>query len=278
MDIVDPLALYPWIPVTASNAGLFISRGHGRHPERVIDSYELIFVSQGQLGMFEADRRFVLSAGQTLILWPGRRHGGTTPYPADLQFYWLHFAVHATTTGAEAGITVPQVATLRQPERIIQLFRWFLDAQESAETLSSLSVDLLVLQMLQEVAVADADERSESSSTAVVLAQQAERYLHTHFHIPISTADIARALDCNPDYLGRIYHRVYGTTMTEALHRRRLRLACALLLDSAHTVAEVAQACGFSDPAYFRRTFLRQQGMSPRAYRRLYARLHVNTE
>ncbi len=71
---------------------------------------------------------------------------------------------------------------------------------------------------------------------------------------------------------------MYGVTITEALHRRRLRLASTLLLDREYTIPEVARACGVADPAYFRRLFLRQEGMSPRSYRRLYARLHVNTE
>jgi hypothetical protein len=34
------------LPITAKNAGLFISRGKGEHPDRVIDSFELIFVTK----------------------------------------------------------------------------------------------------------------------------------------------------------------------------------------------------------------------------------------
>jgi hypothetical protein len=62
--------------VKAQNAGLFISRGQGTHPTRVIDSHELIFVKEGCLEMWEANRTFRVEAGQTLHLWPMRMHGG----------------------------------------------------------------------------------------------------------------------------------------------------------------------------------------------------------
>jgi AraC-like DNA-binding protein len=43
-------------------------------------------------------------------------------------------------------------------------------------------------------------------------------------------------------------------------------------------VDEVARRCGFEDPGYFRRIFRRHEQMSPRAYRHLYGRVHVNAE
>jgi len=93
MNITDKLVLHLQPPLTACNAGLFISRGYGIHPDRVIDSYELIFVRKGRLDMQEHGRAFVIESGQTLVLWPGLRYGGTRPYPHDLSFYWIHFRI-----------------------------------------------------------------------------------------------------------------------------------------------------------------------------------------
>ena len=72
----------------ALNAGLFVSPGFGTHPERVLDSYELMFVTQGRLDMFEENRSFSLLRNQTLLLCPGLRHGGLLPYLPDVNFYW----------------------------------------------------------------------------------------------------------------------------------------------------------------------------------------------
>jgi hypothetical protein len=137
-------------PVKAQNAGLFISRGGAMHPTRVIESHELIFVIQGQLDMWEEDRVFHLEAGQTLHLWPGRKHGGTTPMPPDLKFYWIHFEVRncdiADSYGdgdvLEATINMPQVVLLPHPEGLERLFRIFLVEQETG-MLNALSANLL---------------------------------------------------------------------------------------------------------------------------------------
>ncbi|WP_309569999.1 AraC family transcriptional regulator [Deinococcus sp.] len=39
----------------------------------------------------------------------------------------------------------------------------------------------------------------------------------------------------------------------------------------------MGRRCGFEEVGYFRRLFKRQEGVSPRAFRQLYARLHVHT-
>src|ERR1700726_2380732 len=75
----------------ACNAGLFVSPAHGIHPERVIDSYELILVRTGTLVLGEEATVFALEQGDTLILWPGRVHRGVAPYAANTSFYWVHF-------------------------------------------------------------------------------------------------------------------------------------------------------------------------------------------
>ena len=75
----------------ACNAGLFVSPAHGIHPERVIDSYELILVRTGTLVLGEETTVFALEQGDTLILWPGRVHRGVAPYASNTSFYWVHF-------------------------------------------------------------------------------------------------------------------------------------------------------------------------------------------
>ena len=325
MATVDLLKIKGSLPVVPQNAGLFISRGEGIHPTRVIGSYELIFVRQGRLGMFEGRRRFELGAGQTLLLWPGRKHGGTIPYPRDLSFYWIHFTLNPGAmkyrpvilpffarkpcgpacnamrsiagrlpqggTGFLASqgsakmprglprgalLSVRQTAILRQPDRLVELFRRFLDDQESG-CLTPVNGACLIIQMLTEVSRNFKNTMQENSSS-IVLASRAEDYIRTHFDKSISARDIARTLRCNPDYLGRIFHLAFDCTLTERLHQRRIQKAKSLLLDGKLNINEIASNCGFNDAVFFRRIFERKCDMTPLAFRKLYARVHVNTE
>jgi AraC-like DNA-binding protein len=269
------LSLNCAVSVQACNAGLFVSRGRGKHVERTIDSFVLIFVRNGELGMHENGRHFDLHAGQTLLLWPGRTHGGTRPYPRNLSFYWIHFELRTGRKGArKPNLRVPQFATARREDRMVELFRRFLDDQESG-LLEPLPAALLITEMLCEVA-ASAERGTPPATATAALAARAEQYVRAHFHMPVGTSDIARELDCNPDYLGRIFQRTYGYTIVDAIHQQRIRTARRLLMESALNIDQIAQECGFGDSHYFRRIFRRSQGISPRAFRRLYARAHVN--
>jgi len=264
-------------PVQACNAGLFVSRGQGRHGTRIIESHELIFVRSGTLGMFEDRRRFTLRAGQALLLRAGRRHGGTLPYPPDLRFYWIHFRLRPEggTRRAAHTLRLPSQTTVSRPDRLTELFRLFLDDQEN-DRLTPLTADLLLLLMLSEVANTRPDD--PTAATASSLAGRAELLIRLHADTPLSTASLAAELRCNPDYLGRIFHQTNGRTLTAAIHAQRHRRARAMLLEDNRSIKEIARACGFDDAGYFRRLFRRQEGLSPSAYRRLYARMHVNLE
>ncbi len=269
-------------PLKAQNAGLFISRGLAPHPTRVIESHELIFVRQGELDMWEEDTHFHLEAGQTLHLWPGRHHGGLTIMPVGLRFYWIHFEVDEPYRKSDSArsdpllLKVPQVATLPQPERLERLFRMFLDDQETA-MLHPNSANLLTTLMLIEVVESSAEKPVDPDSLNMV-ATWAHTYIRMNYDRPITTAKVARALGYNADYLGRIYHRVYGYTLTEAIHRRRVHKACDYLLESGMTIEQVAQKCGFSDPDYFRRIFRRYMKITPGDYRNENSHMHVNTD
>ena len=265
------------LPLEASNGGLFLSRGEGRHPERVISTFELIFVSSGVLGVQEAGQHFTVRAGETLLLWPGRPHGGTASYPANLSFYWLHFYLQQPRSPHPVGeVRVPQHTKVNRPDHLTNLFRRFLDDQETSSARSP-AANLLVMLMLYEV-IGPYTPQLASAGAAAALAGRADTLIRTQFHKPLTTSSLARRLHCNPDYLGRVFRQLYGLTLTEAVHQRRLKHARKLLLEDNLKTDAVAAACGFSDAGYFRRVFKRAEGMTPYAFRKLYSKMHVNTE
>jgi AraC-like DNA-binding protein len=281
MDTINFLQLRTTCPVKAQNAGLFISRGSAMHPTRVIDNHELIFVKQGELDFWEEDQQFHLEGGQTLHLWPGRKHGSSIPMPAGLRFYWIHFTIEevhdrvrrSSEDGFIPALKIPQVARIAEPERLERLFRTFLDDQETGQ-LHPYAANLLTMLMLVEVA---AEEKSAEPDEQHVVATWAHTFIRINYDRTITTSKVAEAIGYNADYLGRIYRQVYGCTLTEAIHRRRVQVACKYLLDSSLTIEQIADKCGFSDPDYFRRIFRRHMQISPGNYRIEYSHMHVNT-
>ena len=280
---VNELQLQMTCPVKAQNAGLFISRGNAMHPTRIIDSHELIFVIQGELDMWEEDEIFHVPTGQTLHLWPNRTHGSTKPMPPDLIFYWIHFELESkinkispfNNETLDPIFILPQSVQLPHPEILERLFRIFLNGQETG-TLRPVSANLLILLMLTEIAQQSRMKTVDTSQLNIV-ASWADTYIRMNFDRPITAGKIAEALGYNVDYLGRIYRQSYDCTLTEAIHKRRIRKACDYLLNSKLTIDQIALNCGFNDSDYFRRIFKRQMQITPTEFRDENSRLHIIT-
>lgn len=296
---MDELKL--WLPAALQfqNAGFFVSRGRGRHADRIISSHELILVERGELAMYEEDREFHLCAGQTLLLFPGRRHGGLAPYPANLRFYWMHFnpvsadafqppdasKIVERKMRNHCGVRIFQHAAPGDPGRLLWVLRRLLDDQETGRIAPLSSSALLTLLLVELGIPAPAgrvqdvtQERGHGVGTEERLAQHIDEIIGTRFHQPLNVSAIARELRYNPDYLTRLYRRARGRPISEAVHLRRLRQARQLLLEGTMNISEICLECGFGDPAHFRKVFRRHEGVTPGEYRGLCARMHINTE
>ncbi|MEN0615433.1 helix-turn-helix domain-containing protein [Klebsiella indica] len=269
------LELSMFLPVKVQNGGLFISRGIGSHPARQLHSWEIIFVEKGILTIRENNTVFSVSSGESLLLWPQRLHVGIGQFPADLKFYWLHFEV--TTEGhtslPEPLLSIRQHTRVSEPQYIISLFRQFLREQENIHR--SVALELILLLILQQISAAASEQPIDTPGNA--LAWKAQQIILTQFHLPISASTLAKELHCNADYLGRVYRHVFRLTLTEALHRQRVRAAEKLLISDSLSLTEVATKCGFNDVGYFRKIFRKHTSLTPAAWKRLYCKEHVNS-
>ncbi|HEX7361782.1 MAG TPA: PocR ligand-binding domain-containing protein [Bryobacteraceae bacterium] len=84
----------------------------------------------------------------------------------------------------------------------------------------------------------------------------------------VSIQDLAAALQLSAGHLSRVIRRNAGITLEEFLIRRRVELAKKMLLDPRLNVAQVAERCGFCNPAYFASVFKKYVHRTPREFAR----------
>jgi len=100
------------------------------------------------------------------------------------------------------------------------------------------------------------------------LIRRAMAYIHEQYAEPLTREEVAGAIGISADYLTDCFRQELGVTPITYLRRYRIRQACQLLRESDQSITQIAQNVGFSDGAYFTRTFLREMGVTPRAFRR----------
>jgi signal transduction histidine kinase/DNA-binding LacI/PurR family transcriptional regulator/CheY-like chemotaxis protein len=99
------------------------------------------------------------------------------------------------------------------------------------------------------------------------IVRQAMAFIHTHYPESLGREDIARHIGVSADYLTDCFRQELGITPMIYLRRYRIRQARELLETTDLSVMQVALEVGFSESAHFTRTFQREVGVTPRAYR-----------
>lgn len=106
----------------------------------------------------------------------------------------------------------------------------------------------------------------DSLHSSYARLQQAVAHMQAHFHEPLRVQTLATIADVSVSQLERLFKRVFQITPQQMLTKLRIETAMRMLHTGA-SIAEIGQACGFSDQSAFARQFKCTVGMPPRDYR-----------
>jgi AraC family transcriptional activator of pobA len=164
---------------------------------------------------------------------------------------------HAVALPPAEGATAQTIIA-----RMAQELGWSGPGQRAAVESALLSLMVLAL---RHATLAQAAQPGTARQAALV-ARLRER-IDQRFRQREPVSVHARALGASLTALRHACARVAGTSPAQMLDDRALLEARRLLLYSQLSVADIAYAIGFEDPAYFSRFFTRHIGQPPRAYR-----------
>ncbi|MDJ0705634.1 MAG: response regulator [Leptolyngbyaceae cyanobacterium MO_188.B28] len=93
------------------------------------------------------------------------------------------------------------------------------------------------------------------------------QFIETHYRQPISLQDVAQEVGYSPAYLTNLVQEHTGHTVKQWIIERRMAQARELLINTAQTIRQIAEASGYADAGYFTRQFRKFHGASPQAWR-----------
>ena len=98
-------------------------------------------------------------------------------------------------------------------------------------------------------------------------------FIHEHFNSKIGLEDIADAGQVSKSTCIRLFHKYTGKSPIDFLNSYRLQMSAEKLVTTSEQITEIAYACGFGQPSYFNRLFLKEYNMTPNQYRKQHARM-----
>jgi transcriptional regulator GlxA family with amidase domain len=95
-------------------------------------------------------------------------------------------------------------------------------------------------------------------------------YLNANFDKNVSLGEAARLASMTEVAFSRFFKARIGKTFVDTLIEIRLGHASRMLIDTTHTVNEIAYKCGFNNISNFNRIFKKKKDCTPKEFRMAY--------
>lgn len=102
-------------------------------------------------------------------------------------------------------------------------------------------------------------------------------YIQNHLHDRITVADIANELEMNTSYLSTLFAKETGISVSAYIRAQKINAAKHLLEYNEYSCTDIAEYLGFSGESHFSAVFTKQEGISPKEYRRREYEKHFET-
>lgn len=238
--------------------------------------YELYYVERGACRFFLENEFYDLHAGDFILLPPQVLH--YTRYMFGACQRTALFFRPTDVEGLDVLMDMPgffdRPGILQVPEAQRDKIHALLGRMLTEERIQDLRSPPLLGLLLRElfllcsrmgVPLGDAPAKIHTTDQQILLAA---RYMSEHFREAVTAGDIAAAAGFSPNYLSRKFRECVGIGVHEYLVFLRLQQARLELVSTDDSVTDIALRCGFSSGNYFKDAFLKQYGVTPRAYRK----------
>ncbi|HEY1113675.1 MAG TPA: AraC family transcriptional regulator [Chitinophagaceae bacterium] len=118
---------------------------------------------------------------------------------------------------------------------------------------------------------------AESLSYNSRRVQSIMAYLNKNFDKNVTLSEAARIAAMSEVAFSRFFKLRTGKTFVDTLNEIRLGHASRMLIDTTHSITEVAYKCGFNNMSNFNRIFKKKKDCTPKEFRQAYNSTGIRT-
>jgi AraC-like DNA-binding protein len=110
-------------------------------------------------------------------------------------------------------------------------------------------------------------ETTDENALPERMVEALGEYIRENVGEDISNTELGAIFGYHPFYISNVLKAAKGMTLKQYITKYRLDLAKRMLEAGSGSIAEIADACGFTDASYFTKTFRQATGVTPKEYR-----------
>ena len=248
-----------------------------RHPDdhhfswergRVLQTYQIILISEGT-GRLETGRpgqALRVSAGQTLMLFPGVWHRYEPDPATGWTEHWIECRGRVFEEATRRGLITPAQPLIRLGEGS-GVAEAFLRCHDCVARGGPQSLPTLGLHLLNLVIQGRSRQGGDGKRSVAARLEQARRLLMERCDRTLDVGEVARAVGLGYSHFRQAFRRESGVGPREFHAEARLRRASDLLANTELSVKEISELLGFSSAYHFSAGFKAARGLAPSLWR-----------
>lgn len=268
------------------------------HFPRRINEYIMYIIRKGELYIQEEECKYILKAGDMLVLEPDKLHTGYKSSACD--YYFIHFKYPAISLAS--GRSDSELIQETVSKRRVSLASYGLDEKyatdpicylpkqchienaneytlvlneaigeynrkfEHYKTQVACRIHDLFIRLCREYVTLSTENTPVHLSKTFSKVQTILNFLNREYYRKISSGEIEQMLESNYDYLNRVFHKVTGLTIFSYLNMVRINKAKEFMETTPLKFSEIGYMIGIDNPYYFSKLFKKYAGITPTQY------------
>ncbi|WP_219835256.1 helix-turn-helix transcriptional regulator [Paenibacillus sp. R14(2021)] len=147
------------------------------------------------------------------------------------------------------------------PELLLEKLLYIVEQWSDRDRYFSVMCAALLTELI--VTISREFDEGEKPPSSIHHIEVMKRYIEDHYRSKITKIELGGCINVSPNYAASLFRKVTGLTISEYVHRRRMKTAHYMLRHSQLTAQDISEHLGYSDPSYFNRIFKRIVGKLP---------------
>lgn len=236
---------------------------------RILDNYQLIYISQGRGWYHETpEKRVEIKSGSMLIIPPYTWHSYYPDKKCGWQEYWIGFRGTHIDNRYNNGFFVRGkiIHTIGFREHIIDQYKEALEIAFKEKTGCQQVLASIANSILAYVIYYDCNDYSVSDLVAGKI-DQARIIMRESMLTNITPEEIADRINMSYSWFRKMFKEYTNVSPAHYITQLKLQKAKLLLLNSTMSIKEIAFYLNYEDAAYFSAIFKKYVGCSPSDYK-----------
>ena len=232
-----------------------------------VPSSKLYYVKKGELVVEIFGETIVAVPGDLLLIPANTPHSFYLTESRYAEKTWCHFELKRGTADFFENYTVVPCLHVQDRELVDDLFRRLLSSSklppEQQELVSTAAICGLVEYYFRHTAVVEREIADDRIHAVITFIEQ-------HYADQLTLEQLAKFANYSPNHLGKRFKDATGYPPMRYLSNVRIERAKLLLQGTSFPISAIMEQTGFTDAAYFSKSFKKMIGYSPQKFRKLH--------